>query len=303
MKNELPGKRPTFFIVGAPKCGTSTLAQWLGEHNNIFMCNPKEPHHFNTDSKHRFYVSRSDYEDLFDSVDLYSHRAIGEASVWYLLSDTAIRNIISYQPQAKIIVCLRNPIEACVSLHDQKYFSGDETIKDFKKAWIEQEYRKQDPARVPPTCVDVRELLYGESCKFAYQLKKLETIVPKENLKVILLDDMKSNPKTVYEDILDFLSIESDSKSNFEVVNPAKRRHFVKLTRIQRRIALTKQFFGIKKGTGLGNYLNKINRSTRKRDSIDESLKNELIDFFYNDIKQLEKILHRDLEHWLQPKI
>src|SRR5262245_35065298 len=84
-------KKPTFFIIGAPKCGTTSLAAWLADHPDIFMSPTKEPHYFNTDHK-RYLNSLAGYEQLFeDATD--RHSAVGEASVWYLYSANAVENI------------------------------------------------------------------------------------------------------------------------------------------------------------------------------------------------------------------
>ena len=40
---------PDFFIVGAPKCGTTAISEYLRTHPRIFMCKPKEPHYFALD--------------------------------------------------------------------------------------------------------------------------------------------------------------------------------------------------------------------------------------------------------------
>ena len=68
-------KKPSFFIIGAPKCGTTSLADWLRDHNNIFMSDPKEPHFFNTDSNHHSVFSLNQYQSLFDSVT-EKHKAL-----------------------------------------------------------------------------------------------------------------------------------------------------------------------------------------------------------------------------------
>jgi hypothetical protein len=57
-------RKPNFFILGAPKCGTTSLAEWLGTHPNIFLSAVKEPHFFNTDDR-RGVMTLATYEDLF----------------------------------------------------------------------------------------------------------------------------------------------------------------------------------------------------------------------------------------------
>ena len=84
---------PNFFILGAPKCGTTSLASWLSDHPHIFIPPIKEPHYFNTDDQHRNIRRRLDYEKLFRGVT-EKHIGVGEASVWYLSSEVAVRNIL-----------------------------------------------------------------------------------------------------------------------------------------------------------------------------------------------------------------
>jgi len=85
-------KKPNFFILGAPKCGTTSLAMWLSEHPNIFMCPIKEPHYFNTDGLQRI-KTLEQYESLFTDAKP-EHVAVGEASTHYLYSKEAVPRIL-----------------------------------------------------------------------------------------------------------------------------------------------------------------------------------------------------------------
>ena len=93
-ERELPqiARKPNFFILGAPKCATTSLANWLREHPHIFVPTRKEPEFFNTDDephKHGGIANLDAYEALFrDACE--KHLAVGEGSVWYLSSSTAI---------------------------------------------------------------------------------------------------------------------------------------------------------------------------------------------------------------------
>ncbi len=135
-------RRPNFFIVGAPKCGTTSLATWLGRHPSVFIPHVKEPHHFNTDDAPLF-ASRSSYERLFRAAS-DQHLAIGEASASYLYSNDAVPNIEAAYPGSRFIVLLRNPVEMAPAWHAQILLSGvGETERDFATAWALQEARRQ----------------------------------------------------------------------------------------------------------------------------------------------------------------
>src|SRR4030042_1778226 len=92
-------KKPDFFIIGAPKGGTTSLAAWLADHPQVYMSSAKEPHFFNTDEPHHLSRSLSKYESLFEGAGI-EHRAVGEASTGYLLSQVAVSNILNYNADA-----------------------------------------------------------------------------------------------------------------------------------------------------------------------------------------------------------
>ena len=107
---------PNFFIIGAPKSGTTALGVYLGEHPDIFMCDPKEPQYFTFDLPgHRGVRTWEEYQALFPDQDRNVH-AVGEASVWYLYSKVAVQEIATYRPDARLIVLLRRPDEMFLKL-------------------------------------------------------------------------------------------------------------------------------------------------------------------------------------------
>ena len=131
-------KEPNFFILGAPKCGTTALAQYLSDHPKVFMTDPKEPHHFNTDQNYGDFKDAERYRKLFQDAGP-EHQCVGEASVWYLYSKDAVANIEATIGAPRYIAMLRNPVEMAASLHEQLVYSGNENITSFEKAWAAQE--------------------------------------------------------------------------------------------------------------------------------------------------------------------
>src|SRR5581483_10303187 len=177
-------KKPDFFILGAPKCGTTSLAAWLAEHPDIYMSPEKEPHFFNTDHK-RYVTALEGYERLFEGAS-DRHAAVGEASVWYLSSEDAVANILAYNPAARFIVMLRNPVEMAPSLHEEQVFTGREEVRDFATAWDLQEARKRGHD-LPRLTWEPKHLLYGDMCRLGAQLERLFSRVPAERVKMIFI--------------------------------------------------------------------------------------------------------------------
>jgi hypothetical protein len=153
-KRSRPPILPNFFIVGAPKAGTTSLYHYLDQHPDIYMSPVKEPNYFAEEVRlrnisaewqewaHReqnslraylsgpmhekkfggIVASWSDYLKLFKNVK--DEKAIGEASVCYLWSKTAARSIASATPHAKIVMVLRNPVDRAFSQYKQALASG-----------------------------------------------------------------------------------------------------------------------------------------------------------------------------------
>ena len=192
--------RPNFFIVGAPKCGTTALRQYLLDHPETFFCEPTEPHYFATDfPSHRYVDTEENYLRLFDAAGPQCSR-IGEASSWYLYSREALLNIREFNPDAKIIAMLRNPIEMTPSLHAQLLRDFAESEPDLRRAWDLQEERR-DPNTLPKnrnTRYDPRTFLYGEACKLGEQVDRLLAVFPREQVKIILFDEVSRETKAVY---------------------------------------------------------------------------------------------------------
>jgi hypothetical protein len=125
---------PDFCIVGAPKCGTTALASYLGAHPAIFMSPIKEPNYFCFDAPRRRVVDSLEmYSSLFEPAAHW--KICGEASTSYLFSNKTVPAILDSNPAANIIAMVRNPLEMVVSDHAQKVYNLQENEPDFEKAW------------------------------------------------------------------------------------------------------------------------------------------------------------------------
>jgi hypothetical protein len=291
-------KKPNFFIVGAPKCGTTSMAAWLATHPQIFMSKLKEPHFYNTDHKHNVVIDYDHYLSLFkDAND--THKIVGEASVWYLYSNKAIKNITNdlKGEDLKFLVMLRNPVEMAYSLHEQQVFNLNEPIKEFKAAWALQAERKNGK-KIGLTTREPKHLLYGEACKLGIQLQKLYRSVDANKIKVVLLEDLKKNAEEEYKKVLSFLQIDFDDRTNFKPLNESKLRKFPAIVNVIKILSLTKQKLGIRKGLGILNKANSINSRPAVREKLEPEFENELKEYFKEDINLLSAIIKRDLSHW-----
>ncbi|MCF8095723.1 MAG: sulfotransferase domain-containing protein [Desulfobacteraceae bacterium] len=294
-------KRPNFFIIGAPKCGTTSLASWLGEHPNIFMSKPKEPQYFNTDySAPGRPASLEEYEKLFKKSSS-RHKAVGEATTGYLMSEEAVPNILNYCPSARFIVCLRSPIEMVQSRHAQLLKMGIESEPSLKVAWRLQEARHRGE-NVPATCPDKKILFYDEVCMLGLQMERLFQIVFRHQVLVIFLEDMKSNPRREYRRVLEFLEVEDDGREDFPVENARALPRFPLISQSLRIAGLVKTKLGLHgKGIGIGRIISRLNnRKPDGKQKLSPEMEETLRDYFKEDIGLLSSIMGRELSHWLQ---
>lgn len=290
-------KQPNFFIIGAPKCGTTSLAAWLAEHPQIYMSPLKEPHHFNTDQNHVITPGLRHYEQLFEKAN-DRHLAVGEASVWYLYSSAAVPNIERYTTDAKYIVCLRDPVEMVYSLHEQLFVSGHECEPDFATSWHLQNDRVNGKL-IPLLCSEPRFLLYGPVCSLGDQMERLYTQIPRKRVFPLLLDDIKADPHAAYCRVLEFLNIDDDERSEFSVHNPAKTLRAPGLKKVIQLLGSLKRSLGIRHGLGVLNAINRCNVRYRARAPMSIEMDYILKKYFREDVQKLSRLINRDLSHWI----
>jgi hypothetical protein len=286
-------KHPDFILVGAPKCGTTALFEFLGQHPKVRLCNIKEPHFFSYigDGKpHWATKSVEDYRQLFDARDL---RLQGEASTWYLYSPTAAATIKQLLPGVKILAMLRNPIERALSSYLFRLQNGWETCNSFEAAVRAETERIEKGAEW-----DFHYLAVG---LYHQQLARYYDLFPADQLMVLFHEDFKKSPNQCLAEVCRFLGINADF--NFATslaINVTKPPRFPALNRFLVRnrspISTIRQILP----KSVYRQLTKIkglNKGTRPTTSA--ALKNELREFYQEDIKSLQVLLKRDLSSWL----
>lgn len=302
-------KKPNFFIIGAPKCGTTSLASWLSEHPHVFMSPIKEPHFYCSDFNAGILVSRDEYESLFEKAN-DNHKAVGEASTSYLYSQLAIPNIEKELPGPKYIVMVRNPVEMAYAQYEQVYQDGLEHIKDFARAW-ELSHERAKGKQVSRWCREPKFLDYKAICRLGEQLSRLFAIVPRERVLVLILDKLKEDPRGEYLEVLRFLGLEDDGRREFPVKNPAKENRSLLLQKAVRPLVnvflLAKRKLKLPGSPDLNIYLHEVyykvyrrlNTRHRPRVPLPPKLRAEMAEYFRNDVLLLSQLLQEDLTAWL----
>jgi hypothetical protein len=316
---------PDFFVVGAPRCGTTALSRYLSQHPQVCFSRPKEPHYFARFDLQQLEERgwRAEYPRFF-AHHHEGHRAVGEGSVSYLYFEETLEFITRINPQARLIAMLRNPMEMLPSYHLRMLFILEEDVDSFAAAWDLQEVRARGE-RVPRLCTDPRLLLYGEVGRLGEQVDRMFRVAGRERCLVLFHDDLLRDPRSVYRQVLDFIGLDDDGRTEFPSRQPSRRYRHRWLQRLvykppvahggllEERLARAgyeaegRNPKAGAKGSGrkkplplrLHRRLRKWNRVVAQPEPLDERLRALLREHFAADVEKLAKLTQRDLDHWL----
>ncbi|MEC4984436.1 MAG: sulfotransferase [Oscillatoria sp. PMC 1068.18] len=302
-------KKPNFFIVGAPKCGTTSLYFYLKQHPDIFMPeDKKEPHFFCTDfaAGHWHIRDLQTYLNLFASA--HNEKMLGEASTFYLYSQNASREIKKFCPNAKIIIMLRNPVDMLYSYHNYMCWRGQENIFDFEQALAAESARKQGKQQ-PNSVIQnlaIECLYYRELVKYSQQVQRYQDLFGKENVLIIIFDEFIKQTANIYREVLIFLDVNATFVPEFKVINIGKKRsvknkNLRKVVRNSFTVWLLKSwmnYFGQDRLPKLLKIWDKINNKYERIPSINPELKMKLQQELAPEVKQISQLLGKDLNYW-----
>lgn len=303
---------PDFFIIGAPRCGTTSLSRYLSEHPGICFSRPKEPHYFSTISpEFTLPEVQTQYLERFFSHCQEGCEAVGEGSVSYLYSPHAIDSILKLNPDAKFIAMLRNPVQMIHSFHYRMLFTMDEEVRDFSRAWALQEKRARGEG-IPRRCREPMLLQYAAVGKLAAQVERFFQKVNEKNRMVIVFDDFLGDTAAVYRKVLAFINVTDDGRRSFPPKMVSKTYRFSWLQRwlyrppksVMDALEASRKKLektGEKKeprAISLRKRLVRFNVIKKKPAPLDARMRDILRETFASDTERLGKLIGRDLSHW-----
>jgi hypothetical protein len=304
-ERKIVAARPNFFIAGAPKCGTTALYRYLQPHPSVFMPEIKEPHYFAKDlGTYPRIKTEQDYLALFAGAGP-EHLRLGEASVYYLRSAVALPAIRQFNPKARIIAMFRNPVDMVYSLHSQLLYVAEENVADFETAWRLQERRSRG-LDLPPGIRSPLLVQYAEVGRFGTQTERLLSCFPAEQVKIILYDDFAATPQRVYDEVIAFLGLPHDHRTEFPKINENKAARLGWLRRLSRKpppvlrdvVRSLKRAVGGERISTAKKKLVALNTVRGRRPPLSPELRAELVATFRDEVALLSRLLGRDLSHW-----
>ena len=198
-------KRLDFIVPGAQKSGTTALHYFLTKHSRIALPDRQEMHFF--DDEDIFSRSAVDYELLhrhFGAIRLrqsYGGQVAGEVTPSYLYWGPAMERIRNYNPQIKLVILLRNPIDRAFAHWNMQRFKDREQL-DFLPAL------KEEPQRIAqPLSIESRRFAYVDRGFYSVQLERVFSFFPREQVKLVKFEGFRDRKQETLDDIFDFLGV------------------------------------------------------------------------------------------------
>lgn len=311
------------FIVGAPRCGTTTLAGFLQQHPEVCFSAVKEPHFFSRDELQGLgkeplnRLIEEEYLERFFGQCSGSEKLRAEGSVTYLYTPERMAPILERWPDAKFIIALRDPLAMLPSLHQRLLVTGDENITDFGKAWAKIEDRARGKS-IPRSAIDSRWLRYDEAGALGKHVERFLAAVGRDRCHIVLFDDLASNPKRTYDELCRFLGLDPWPGTTFGARRINKTFRIGWLQRLLKRppkavrTVLAGEKFRTREkklDAGEGRAITAVfairkrlldwNKVPAKRQPLDPNLRKAIIDRMRDDVIHLSRVIDRDLSHWL----
>jgi hypothetical protein len=315
---------PFAAIVGAPRCGTTSLSRFLKAHPDVCFAKPKEPHYFilndftdaaDDDLRQRVH---EDFLGRFFTDCQPQPGLLAEGSVSYLYAPEHMAAILRVWPEAKFIISVRDPMQLLPSIHQRLLYQGDETVRDFNRAWRLTAERAQG-RKIPRSCLDPRLLRYDEVARLGAHVERFFEAVGRERCLVVLYDDIATDPDAVFANVLQFLGLPPFQYEGDRRQRARQGFRFGWLQRLLKRppvitrsILAGEQFRQRvtkkpkRKPSAFGRSIMSarkklilLNEAPAPKPHMSDEVRDEIRSTLSADIDKLGSLIGRDLSHWL----
>lgn len=301
---------PDFLIIGAAKAGTTSLHNYLTSHSSLALSQPKEPKFLSYQSGIRKFEgpgdssvysgiikSLADYNNLFYEETHNVRKGESSADSLYYFQSVipVIKNIIG---DPSIIILLRNPVERAFSAYTHLRRDNRETLSFEDALAVEQDRIEKGYEFI---------WHYKNVGRYAEQVNAYIDNFSK--IKIFLFEDLKDNPQKVTNDTCNFIGVSPVKINAAKVYNKSG---------IPKENWQTKTFSRFFKSENhvknilkplIPKHLRQNIRSKAKEQLFDKNLvkpkmnpetRKMLIEYFREDILNLQTLINRDLSNWLK---
>lgn len=286
---------PDFYVLGAAKSGTTSFHEWLAQHPDICMSNPKEP----------FF-----YEAEYDrGIDYYWDRYFGHYGGERIAGESRHRNLYfpyiaerinECTPEAKFIIVLRDPVRRAMS----HWWHNYRRTKNVESDWYDVAFRKNINRVMEGKSISSKEEVsfyeshfdpngiyttYVDTGYYAEQIERYFDLFKREKFKIFLFEEVVKNPKRAIMQAFHFLGVDTSFTENVDLT----ARNRARLLRFGRK-AIT-NFVRQPIGT---SFVQRFKDMYQQPKSIDDETLDLLNNHFAPHNKKLERLLSIDLRAW-----
>ncbi len=299
---------PNFIVAGPPKCSSSSLHYYLGQHPDIYTSKIKETRFFSL----HYEEGMAYYETFFE--EAVHEKAIGETTPSYSFLPFVADRIKEHYPDIRLIFCFRNPVDRAFSSWRMQHGRGTET-KSFREA-IEINITQLKSGNISLEGKEGAERWKKSHENYADDATRLRTYIQagmytemlesygqrfeNDQIKITFAEDLINKFDETMSDLFRFLQVdEKFIVPNKEIVN-------FNFSRSANKFA--NKIFGVKGTQRIAEKMpdfikNKMKVAMREKEPAKLTIEDRLFvwDIFKEDVEKLEKLLNTDLSHW-RPK-
>ncbi|MEP1871782.1 MAG: sulfotransferase domain-containing protein [Paraglaciecola sp.] len=271
-----------FIGIGSGKCGSTWVYENIVQHPEVFSGNPKEIHYFSD-----LYESQNFewYRSLFSGAE---DKLKGEFSISYMYHPDAAQRIYERFPDAKIIAMVRDPVER--------------TYSDFQHF-----IRKGDVPKDYPFAEFIKDT---DKLKFGYYTAYLEPfyqLFPKENILVLVLEEMQHDLAGCYREIFEFIGVEDSSFLPEGVENKRNQGMNYRFLKLESILVRSYRFMARRgltgfaerlKRSGVAQFIRRLNAKSAPLPDMDNDSRQKLNQFFAEEQNKLVEMLGRENQIW-----
>jgi hypothetical protein len=284
-----------FFIVGAPKAGTTSLYHYLSAHPQVEMSRQKETDYFSDKAIHEqgmYYAkNRINTLDKYDSLFVQKESVVyGEASVSYLFYENVAEDIKKYNPNAKIIIMLRDPIERAFSHY----------LMDYRLGLISDSFENVLAKISKHKNAHLFYQQYIEVSKYAKQIQRYLDFFKKENILFIDYEDFKKNVSKTVDQVYNFLNISTEFVADINT----KHNTFImpknKIIRLIYSFVFLRKILTFLFPVYLVKNISVLLFKSDKKPELLKETRSLLSIIFNDDIKKMEEVLAKNYSKWIK---
>jgi hypothetical protein len=279
-------------IIGAQKSFTTSLKMYLGEHPSV-ITHPQQEMAYFTDDREYFAGYKKAISHYFKGISKTEGKRVVAKNAILYTSEEAVKRLHDYNPNCKVLLTLRNPVDRAYSAY----------LMESNYADIGFPFEKIIDVAVKADVSYWPFQLIIDAGNYAKHLKTVYKHFPKEQVMIVLCDEIKENPVKVCREIFRWLGVDDTFVPEIKVHNPTMKGG----PKIYSKFAITllKKSPWIRKVAGwvipsyynykVGDFVRNLNKTHEKHNAMDAATRTELLKYYWASNKELEEMTGKNV--------